>query len=53
MVAGAEQPKATAEEAKAAKASAAHDAWKKKEGGSEVGSGDNGSEDELEKKGTL
>ena len=45
MVAGAAELKATAEEAKAAKASAARGAWEKEEGASEVRSGDNGSED--------
>ena len=46
-VAGAAQTKATAEEAEVAKASAARDAWENEEGGSEVGSGDDGSEGEL------
>jgi hypothetical protein len=33
--------------------SAARDAWEEEEGGSEVGSGDTGSEDELEGEGRL
>ena len=33
--------------------SAARDAWEEEEGGSEVGSGDTGSEDELEEEGRL
>ena len=41
-----EQTKTTAEGAKAAKASAARDAWEE-EGRSEVGSGDDGSEDQI------
>ena len=46
------EPKATAKEAEAAKASAARDPCKEEEEeGSEVGSGNTGSEDELEEEG--
>ena len=45
------EPKATAKEAEAAKASAARDPWEEEEEGSEVGSGNTGSEDELEEEG--
>ena len=45
--AGAAQTKATAELAKAARASAARNTWEEEEGGLEVRIGDDGSEDEL------
>jgi hypothetical protein len=49
VVAGAaEEPKPTAAEVKEAKKSAAQDAWENEEGGSEVGSGDDGSDDSIE-----
>ncbi|KAJ1485227.1 hypothetical protein T484DRAFT_1794482 [Baffinella frigidus] len=48
-VAGAaEEAKPTAEEAKVAKKSAAHDAWENEEGGSELGSGDDESDESIE-----
>ena len=46
------EPKATAKEAEAAKASAARDPWEEEEE-EEVGSGNTGSEDELEEEGAF
>ena len=49
MVAGAAEPKATDEEAKAVKLSATRDVWKKKEGRQKLGLGTAGLKTSLEK----
>jgi hypothetical protein len=54
VVAGAaEEAKPTAEEAKDAKKSSARDAWENEEGGSELGSGDDESDDSIEQEDRL